>query len=350
MAKGIRVLNQKYSLKELWCFKRNIFKVVFIPKRIWNIFLIWLSLLLRKSRVWGRPIVVMLEPTSRCNLRCPMCPRQLFPTKRPEQDMDIADYKKIITELSCTAMVLALWNYGEPFLHDDIFEMIAFAKSKDMGVVLSTNATILNDEKINLLLNSGLDYLIISLDGASKEIYEQYRMGAKFDVTIRNIKMLIARREELGKGAPFVNLQYLVMKENEHEIENLKQLARQLNVDRVSLKNVYYVKRKKEEFLPKNKSYICSYYYQNIIRRCSRPFISTLINANGDVLPCCSDLEFKNIFGNVFKDRAFHEIWNNDRYRKFRQDILSNKNLVSICENCAGTDFNDQTFESIYLK
>jgi len=119
-----------------------------------------------RSQVDSYPITVIIENTGRCNLACPMCPRNL--TQYPPKDFDLELFKRIVDEIRDASELVFPWGLGEPLLNPDVFRMIRYCRDAGLYTVLSTNATLLDEERSRLLIEAGLDHLIIAFDGATR--------------------------------------------------------------------------------------------------------------------------------------------------------------------------------------
>ncbi|HYR90198.1 MAG TPA: radical SAM protein [Terriglobia bacterium] len=186
-----------------------------------------------KTVLSGGPIEITLESTAKCNLYCPMCPRHIYTFDN--ENMDLALYKKIVED--CKDYVEFVWPYGigEPMIHPNIFEMIRITRDAGIRTGMSTNATLLDERRRDMLLDSGLDYVILAFDGASKETYEKYRFGATFEKTRENILNFLQRK--LDRKSPiYVVLQMVMLKENSHEVEAYKKLWSIPGVDEIRFK------------------------------------------------------------------------------------------------------------------
>lgn len=329
--------------------------ILFKRKRLINFFLNNISRKLKLTKVYGYPLTVMIEPTNICNLKCPLCPTGAGLIKRKKGYMKFSDFKKIIDEIGDYIIHLRLWNWGEPLLNKEIFKMISYAHTKKIFINLSTNSNFLNKEIAEKILDSGLDELIISLDGASKETYNKYRKGGDFEKIISSIKFLTSQKKKLNKKTLFVKLQFIIMKHNEDEIEKIKELAKELGVDELVFKTVgvmdYFSKEDIKKYLPNNEKY--SRYKINekqaVLKRkinnwCDSLWDEIVINWDGSVVPCCFDMNNKMILGNAF-EQNIKEIWNSRKYIQLRKMILTNKQNLSLCKNCPGT--NKETFVNV---
>ena len=235
-------------------------KYVFLhPFRLINFLKIKISKQLKLPHVFGLPLTIMIEPTNLCNLKCPLCPTGAGRIKRKKGNMEYSHFRKIIDEITPYSFHVRLWNWGEPLLNKKIFRMIAYAKKKNLFVNLSTNSNFLDKDVSEKILKSGLDELIISLDGASEETYKKYRKGGDFQKVINSIKFLTSRKRKSEIKAPYVKLQFIIMKHNEHEIKNIKNLAEEIGVDELVFKTVgimdYFSEEDIREYMPSDKKY-----------------------------------------------------------------------------------------------
>lgn len=342
----ITLLNQKFSLREIWKLKKPILKVLFNPKKLINFIIINISLKLKLTKPLGLPFLLMIEPSSICNLNCPMCPIVLNKTKREKKGhMKFEIFKKIIDEISDNIIAISLWNYGEPLLNPDLPQMIEYAKKRNIITIVSTNGMLLNNFLNAKLINSGLDYLILSFDGATKKTYERYRgEGADYEKVVSNLKSLIKIKKEMGKTNPFINLQFIVMKENEHEIPLIKEFAKQINIDKLSFKKFTFVGENLDKFLPKEEKYILGKYKSKIqMKICARLWDSSVISWNGEIIPCCGDLNFEYNLGNI-NEENFTKIWKSQKYILLRKQILNNINQIKMCQTCPSNNFTTDMF------
>ena len=186
-----------------------------------------------KAVLTGGPIEITLESTSRCNLSCPMCPRHVYTFDNENMDLDL--YRRIVSD--CSDYIEFIWPYGigEPLMHPRIFEMIRIARDAGIRTGLSTNATLMDGERSDLLLDSGLDYLILAFDGASKETYEKYRLGASFEKTFENIVGFLRRKQERDSKIHVV-VQMVVLKDNAREVPAYRKLWSMPGVDEIRFK------------------------------------------------------------------------------------------------------------------
>ncbi|NPA44977.1 MAG: radical SAM protein, partial [Chlorobi bacterium] len=230
-------------------------------KKLTNILFVYVSYLLsiifKTKKRFGFPVSISIEPTSVCNLKCPECPTGLDELTRYKGHIDFNIYKKAIDELSPYLVSLILYFQGEPFLNKDIFNLIEYsAKTKNIFTITSTNGHFLDIETSKKIINSGLDKLIISVDGTSQEVYERYRKTGNLNTVIQGVRNIISAKKELKSKTPFIVIQFLVFKFNEHQISEIKKLSKDLQVDKLELKSAQiYDFKNDNNFIPSNKKY-----------------------------------------------------------------------------------------------
>lgn len=300
------------------------------------------------------PYTLMIEPTNICNLSCPTCPTGSGKLNRPKRIMTFDEFEIIISQIKNYVTEILLWNYGEPFLNKDLLKMIKCASSADIDVITSTNSQFFKSEEFCMnVVKSGLKHLIVCLDGADQETLSKFRKKADYNDIINGIKLIIAAKKELSLKIPIVELQFIVMKHNEHQRETMKQIAKQLSVDIYCEKTVgvdfndpdfqYLVK----ELVPIGVSSSRYVLKQDgtfalkgeIPNNCHFIDCSAVINSDGTVTPCCYDLYSNYIMGNIFSENL-KMIWMNKKYRDFRRQIKTDRRSIPICNICSEGRYN----------
>ena len=171
-----------------------------------------LSLITRRPFIWGNPIIAHIEPTSLCNLKCPLCPVGVGRVSRIKSKLDLPQFKTIVDKLPNTIRMLLLWNQGEPFLVKDFPKMIQYAKEHDIYTVTSTNGHFFKKEdNVKQVVKSGIDEIIISLDGADQEVYEKYRIGGRLEWVFEGIQNIAEVKHNLKLSSPLIHIQFLLM-------------------------------------------------------------------------------------------------------------------------------------------
>ena len=325
----------------------NLFSKV-TSRRAINAAKVWssyrLSRLLKKPIQWGYPISVSFEPTTSCNLRCPECPSGLRAFTRPTGMLKKDFFKRTIDDIYKELTYLIFYFQGEPYLNPDFLEMVTYAHNKGIYTATSTNAHYLNDANAKKTVESGLDRLIISIDGTSQDVYQQYRVGGKLDKVMEGARNIVKWKKELNSKKPFVFFQFLVVKHNEHQIEKIKQLATEIGVDQVRFKTaqVYDYENDPNQLIPTIEKY--SRYRKGkdgkmksksgLANHCWKLWQGNVISWDGLVVPCCFDKDAAHQLGNL-QVQSFKEVWNNDNYKQFRKDIMTTRKNIDICANCS---------------
>jgi radical SAM protein with 4Fe4S-binding SPASM domain len=256
--------------------------------------------------------------------------------------MDLDVFRIILEKLSPDLIHLTLYFQGEPLLNPHFSEMVQIARSRNIFVATSTNGHYLNDENAGKIIKSGLSHLIISLDGLDQQTYEKYRVNGDFQTVIDGIHQLVAARKAANSNSPFIELQFLVMRHNEHQLKQVKEFAKHLGVDKLSLKTaqVYNfdtessiiptLKEKSRYKQMPDGSYVIA---KKIRNRCHRIWSSIVVTWDGKVVPCCYDKNADHQSGNLLEE-PLSALWKNQLYTTFRKKVLTNRSEIDICRNC----------------
>jgi radical SAM protein with 4Fe4S-binding SPASM domain len=316
-------------------------------QKLLNAFKVWVSYHVSKSTKKplsiGLPISMAIEPTTSCNLRCPECPSGLRQFSRPIGMLEPAFFKKTIDDVYKELIYLTFYFQGEPYLNPNFLDMVRYASDKGIYTSTSTNAHYLNKEQAKKTVESKLDRLIISIDGTTQETYEQYRIGGILQKVIDGTRNIIESKKELRSNTPHIVFQFLIVKPNEHQLEDVKKLANELGVNEVVFKTAQvYDFEKGNPLIPENIKY--SRYKKNadgtfsiknkLLNQCWRMWSSCVITWDGKVVPCCFDKDAKHQLGDL-KREEFSELWNSSKYQEFRHSILKSRQEIDICKNCS---------------
>jgi radical SAM protein with 4Fe4S-binding SPASM domain len=297
---------------------------------------------MRKPLHWGKPVSIAIEPTTSCNLRCPECPSGLRSFTRSTGMLSENFFSKMVDELSDHLIYLTFYFQGEPYLHPRFLEMVQYASRKNIFTATSTNAHYLNDENAKRTIESGLDRLIISIDGTSQEVYEQYRIGGSLEKVMEGTRNIVKWRKELKSKTPQIVFQFLVVKPNEHQVEEVKRLGKELDVDDVWLKTAQvYDFENGNNLIPSIEKYsrykkVNSHFEikNKLLDHCWKMWHSCVITWDGKVVPCCFDKDARHQLGDLTK-QSFTEIWNSESYQNFRASLLKSRKEIDICTNCS---------------
>jgi radical SAM protein with 4Fe4S-binding SPASM domain len=317
-------------------------------RRAWNATKVYSSYyitrLIKKPVQWGLPVSISFEPTTSCNLRCPECPSGLREFTRPRGMLKRDFFEKTIDEIYKDILYLIFYFQGEPYLNKNFLEMVSYASSKGLYTATSTNAHFLTDEMAKKTVESGLDRLIISLDGTTQEVYEQYRREGDMEKVIEGARNIVKWKKKLKSKKPFVFFQFLVVRPNEHQIEDVKKLAKEVGVDEVRFKTaqIYDYENDPNKLIPTNEKFsrykkdkegkhIAKNKLQN---HCSKLWEANVITWDGMVVPCCFDKDATHRLGDL-KNQSFKEIWQNKNYKSFRKELTKSRKNIDICANCS---------------
>ena len=318
------------------------------PRRVFNGFKVLssyhLSKWTKKAIQWGYPISISFEPTTSCNLRCPECPSGLRAFSRPTGMLKKDFFSETIDQLYKDLTYLVFYFQGEPYLNPDFLEMVKYASSKKIYTATSTNAHYLTEKNAKRTIESGLDRLIISIDGTTQETYQQYRVGGNLQKVLEGTANIVKWKKELKSKSPFIIFQFLVVRHNEHQIEEVQKLAKEIGVDEVRLKTaqVYDFENDPNKLIPTIEKY--SRYKKdkkgkmafkgNNANHCWRLWHDPVITWDGAVVPCCFDKDAQHKLGDL-KEQSFKELWKNKNYQYFRSEVLQSRTNIDICSNCS---------------
>jgi radical SAM protein with 4Fe4S-binding SPASM domain len=312
-----------------------------LPEKPMNLILAGFSYL--KSSVTGRPEVngmpvsIGIELTNNCNLKCPECITGSGKLERKQGFMDIELFKTVIKELSPYLYNTNLYFQGEPMLHPQFFSFLE--NSRNTFTTVSTNGHYLSAVNSEKIVKSGLNHMIISLDGMNQETYALYRKNGNLSTVIAGIKNLAEAKLRIRSKIK-LEIQFLVNKINEHQIPQVKELAKSvranLRLKSMQVNNTNEIGRwlplngKFRRYTLKNGEYVIK---SNLPDRCARLWFNPVITWDGKVLPCCFDKKAEHIMGDLNQD-SFRDIWDGPKYRIFRKSILSGRHMIEICRNC----------------
>jgi radical SAM protein with 4Fe4S-binding SPASM domain len=253
-------------------------------------------------------------------------------------------FEQTIDDIHQHLLYLIFYFQGEPYLNPDFLKMVKYASDKKIYTATSTNAHYLTEEKAKQTVESGLDRLIISIDGTTQDVYQQYRVGGQLNKVMEGARNIVKWKKALKSKTPFVVFQFLVVKPNEHQLEDVKQLAKEIGVDDVWFKTaqVYDYENDPNQLIPSLSKY--SRYKKNangthspknaLKNHCWKLWHANVITWDGLVVPCCFDKDAMHHLGNL-KMQSFKEVWHNDNYKQFRKELMTSRKNIDICANCS---------------
>ncbi len=303
------------------------------------------------NRFRGYPTQLLIETTNVCNLSCPMCTTAVGQneSERKKGYLHLADFEKILDKVSRYINSVGLFYGGEPMLNKQLPQMVAYAREKRIETFFSTNATMLTDEAIEEILGCGLDKMTISCDGLSKETYEKYRVGADFDDVYAKIRKLARRKKERNLVRPHLQLQFIVMKHNQHEVAGLAEAKKDLGVDEVVVKavaiptwiyddagkiNALFAEWLPEKKWSKYKGDQAGAEVKGKQNRCEW-LHKGVVHWDGRLSLCCFDYDAKFVYGNLLT-APLAPMWKSAYGLKLRSEVLNRR--FDLCSRCSISD------------
>lgn len=278
--------------------------------------------------VAGRPYVCFVDVCNRCNLSCPLCPSALPLFGRPRGVMRLAEYERVLDRLAESALEINLHNWGEPFLNPDIFAIVEATRRRRIGTNLSSNLGAIAPESAEDIVRCGLEYLVVSLDGTTPDVYAEYRRGGDLSRVMTNLRALVDAKRRLRSALPVIEWQFLVMRHNEHQLVQAAELARGVGVDVfrptaaglpfAAFDDTELARRwmpADERFWDLNPLTLTAGSGRTAFRRgrCFYLYRSITVNPGGGVSPCCVVHDAATDFGNLFEE-DLGEVFNGERY------------------------------------
>lgn len=280
------------------------------------------------------PTIFSVEVNVSCNLRCPECPFGAGLIEREKGALTIDEFKVIADKVRRYSRYMYIMIWGEPLLNKDILEMIKYA-SKFTKTSISTNAMLLDSGLAEDLVLSGLNELIVSVDGFTQEVYEKYRVGGNVDQVLTSLKLLSEINKKYGYRLN-IKPQFIVFRHNQHEMDRFKRYCNSL-----ALKPVFkapYI-QKGSNFESSNirqycrKTYKTKKHLSHEMLNCQDVRKVFTILLDGSVVACCYDYNGVTTFGNIFKQEVL-DIWTSEKYVDFRRAVIGGKVPGFCLNNC----------------
>ena len=305
-------------------------------RKFWNLIRVESQMRFAKRVIWGSPYEWEIDTTNICQLKCPLCHTGKGTIHRDQGVMDFDLFTKVVDQIKHSCLWLTLYSWGEPFLNQRIHEYIEYAHKQKIATIISSNLnkplTPLMAEQV---IRSGLDVMIVSLDGITQDVYEVYRVNGHLDRVLENLRLLDQKKRELGSKKPYIEWQFIVMRQNEHQLDEAKALAGELGVDSLVFKKVDFphgeddlaeaerwLPRQHPEYLREDPFYKP---YQEDGQVCWRLWRSAVVNWDGGFAPCCYLTDKTQDFGDL-NDASVKKVWNNSKYTTarglFKNDVV----------------------------
>lgn len=287
------------------------------------------------------PMSIAIEPTTACNLGCPECPSGLKKFTRPTGNLKKERFHHLLDELDRHLVNITFYFQGEPFINPNFLDLVKMAHERKIFTSTSTNAHFISAEVAEKTVASGLDQMIISIDGTTQEVYEQYRKGGSLEKVLEGSKQMVIAKQKLKSPTPKLIFQFLVVAPNEHQIEDAKVLAEQMGMDEIRFKSAQlYDYENGNPLMPQNEHY--SRYRlgkdgkwkikNKLLNQCWKMWHSCVVTWDGKIVPCCFDKDAQHPMGSA--NERFKDTWRGADYHQFRTQILSGREQIDICKNC----------------
>ena len=305
-------------------------------RKLYNYLLNRIEKAMRKVFLKSLPVKVMIEPCNICNLKCEGC---ITGIKHPEAIkplmLNFDQFRRIFDPVKEYVFSISLYNWGEPFLNEDIFSIVNYAVSNRCAVTLHSNFNVFNEGMAERAILSRLTHIYLSIDGATQETYEKYRKGGDLSRVLKNIEILVNKRKEMKSIFPIVTWKYLIFPHNFREIEMARRRSKELNVDgfEVFFGNLDNVATFGSEARYDPATGKIVIYHKHF---CDSLWDTLIMYPDGSVVPCCQSFRKIDIFGNS-NAHSIREIWNNDDYSKMRSIIgrrRIEKGIRTPCRDC----------------
>jgi MoaA/NifB/PqqE/SkfB family radical SAM enzyme len=281
-------------------------------KKLINLIRCSIDYRLLRARPMSHPIEAQMEPTNMCNLSCPYCRTGAGEDGGAPGKMGLADFKGYVDALGDYLYMVSLFAHGEPFLNGDLTSMIAYSRSRKIATSVHSNLNVpLREEDAAELVGSGLNFLSVSIDGATQGTYSKYRVGGDLERVLKNIELINGHKRRLGSREPMLVWQYLLFRHNEHEVESAARMARQrgmeFNIGRPNAPD-----DDRSAFFAGRRTHRDG-------RRCRYPWMRIHINYDGSVAPCCLAYYRKDLVG-AFDCNRPDDVWRGaglEGYRRY---------------------------------
>jgi len=294
--------------------------------RFWNRWKLLGGYLARRERLSALPVEYIVETTAKCNLYCPMCVREILP--QPKADMAEDIFERLVRESGHTAELMMLIGLGEPFLDKRIFDRIESCRRHNIHTLLSTNGTFLDEAKGRRLLETGLEHVTLSFDGATKESFEYYRKGAHFEQVRDNFVRFANLKAELGARTE-ITVQMIRMEKNWNEVDDFLAFWKGVKgVDLVRIKEDETTLLRPAAHEASDWKYPCHYLWRGPM----------YVKQDGNVYPCCQSIMLGAEPLGHLSQTSLPEIWNSEEMRRMRRlHACGRAGEIDVCSRCTTT-------------
>ena len=282
-----------------------------------------------------KPILLQIEPTNHCNLKCVICPNEKMVRERGY--LDLALFKKIVDQTIDTAWEYSFAIGGEPTMHPDLIEMIQYIKRKGGRAALYTNMNYRDSNLSHSFIKVGLDRIVVNMCTVEANTYKTITQTGDYHLFIRNLTKLREAKKKLKKEKPIIVGSFLKTTVNNRELDEEKKNFRKYFDYCMVLEIHDWAGDQNIAALNPAKEKSC------IKKRCSNLRTSAVVLWDGRVAACCYDYEGKVIFGNL-NQTTVYDIWNSPEIRNFRKKHRNS----SFCKGCQENMRSQFSIKNIY--
>ncbi len=311
----------------------------------WNLIKAGMNILYRGAHSHNMPVHMQFELVNYCNLHCPVCPTGAQAIARKKMAMDPDLYERVIDETGPFLLTASLWAWGESLLHPHLGKILRASLKHHFVILISTNGQNLDDERvIHTLIQYPPTCLIVAIDGLTDETNSQFRVGAKLGPALAGVRKLAELKQKHSLIFPVLQMRFIVMKHNEHEVEKLDPFARENGFDMFSLRSLSIIDNESAEeihgkFVPGEAAWR-AYKYKGGKREhgnsyiCQQPFLFPTLFADGTLVACEQDFNAQLSMGQISKGTSFGDLWFSKRAAQIRRTIRDAPHDYSFCRNC----------------
>lgn len=282
------------------------------------------------------PYIFSVELTNICNLKCIICPQSLESAAVKRGVLRFDDFVVIFNKINRHARELTLSVGGESLINKDIFRIIEYVKlhAPKIDLKLGTNAVLMDTANADLLLQSGLDEVIFSFDGETKDDYEFIRAGSDFDRTLKNINYFLKKHSEI-QSAMKINIQSLRLYSPTSTLDISDTFKERFYPNSSVTYSSYYSHVWSDNFVENRKVPYNPAPHSQDYFPCDLLWKQMSISWDGDVYACCFDLQRTYKVGNIF-DQSVMDIWTGAKLAALRK-LLIEKRVPPLCKHCICT-------------
>ena len=315
------------------------------PKRLLNFHLVRFQRARGDTKLRGYPLQLTIESTNVCNLRCPYCFTGAGELGREKTMLQLPLYRKALDEMGDRLLMVEFYNWGEPLLNKNIYEMIGEAAGRGISTVISTNFSVpFDEERAEKIVKSGLQILGVSIDGATQASYEQYRVRGNLDLILDNVRLVNDAKRRLGSATPSIVWEFHIFPHNRDDIEPAKAMAAENGMS-IAISKGWVIgpdwdQQGEFAFSSDPSPDRCAFLWQRAI-----------IHNDGGVAPCCGTFYKEDDFGKIrgepsvalseLEGKTFREVWNNEQFQTargmYRRRDGSAGARALVCYDCPAT-------------